>query len=99
MYSSDSSERAQTRRRRTDQILRLLEQAYGAPRKPQATQTLINLAMKIERILHRSFPVDVDVNPLVLEEQMRYVVKRILDAKANVALQPNNYSAEDNNFY
>ncbi|RHY26846.1 hypothetical protein DYB32_007227 [Aphanomyces invadans] len=86
-----------TRRRRTSQIQRLLQRAYAVQHKHASPLIFTSLALKIERILYRTFPHDDDVlmAPEVLEVKLRHVIKRILLSKDSVTLQPNNYSIDE----
>ncbi|KAF0756599.1 hypothetical protein DYB28_003811 [Aphanomyces astaci] len=94
---SQQPQQQHARRRRTAQITRLLQRSYFAQFKHAPSPVFVSLALKVERILYRTFPLDDEVllTPEVLEVKVRHVIKRILLAKESVALQPNNYSIED----
>ncbi|CAK4088518.1 unnamed protein product [Aphanomyces euteiches] len=83
------------RHQRTEYIMRLLYDSYASNLKHANPDVFAALALKIERILLRSFPNDVDIPPQVLEAQMRHVIERILFSKETVALQPNNYTVDE----
>ncbi|KAF0729645.1 hypothetical protein LEN26_011796 [Aphanomyces euteiches] len=78
------------RRRHTAAIRRLLERLEMAP---TSAQKLDVLALKLERILHRSLPPDTSfLTPTELDLKLRELIKRILASRNCVFLQPNNYT-------
>ncbi|CAK4069247.1 unnamed protein product [Aphanomyces euteiches] len=69
--------------KRTDQIMRLLKDAYSAQLKHATGKAFITLALKIERILYREFPDDSNIvlSPPVLALKLRLIISKILKAK------------------
>ncbi|KAG9400703.1 hypothetical protein AC1031_010142 [Aphanomyces cochlioides] len=73
--------------KRTDQIMRLLKTAYEAQFKHASGKSFIALALKIERMLYREFPADVNIvlSTDVLAVKLRFVIAKVLQAKVNTA--------------
>lgn len=85
---------AHLRRRRALMIMELLRQTYRAHFKQASDRVLASLAMKIERILQRTYPDDCAncQTQEMLEDKLKNVIERILLGKEQPPKSSNKHS-------